>query len=247
MAYKCTEGTSAFAEMRAYLKKLNQMIVSQSSTEISRRVFILLATIILKVMEKNGFGFDSFENCFWNGYKKFMVIVGRKIESNINELALSIVRKWGDMSKLLSQIKKYSNVLAITCCSLNYLNELWLSMIYVNFMMIISCLMPLKLGDGYFALCDLFGVDNLRKFVFSFVLRKDNCGRATLISILYLMAFIVFYIFSIALFIFSAFEVWNNSTLTLKVFMLFYVLFSFFICGFVFLKKFLRKRHSFLK
>lgn len=106
--YNCIEGANAFSKMRACLKELNHTIVSQSSMDVVRRVFVLSMTIMLKVMEKNGFGFASFENCFWFGYRKFMQLIGKSTDSELCAFAEDITNRWNGISELLSSIKAYS-------------------------------------------------------------------------------------------------------------------------------------------
>ena len=108
-SYNCIEGTDAFLKMRDALKILNQIIVLQSSKEVSRRMFILSVTIIMKIMEKNGFGFDSFYNCFWFGYQKFSQMINHKIENIENDLALVIIKKWKELYQLLLEVRNYAS------------------------------------------------------------------------------------------------------------------------------------------
>lgn len=134
--------------------------------------------------------------------------------------------------------------IAVSCSSINSLRSFCISVFYVNTMMVLSCMMPLKLGDGYFALCDLLGVDNLRKFVFSFALHRNDVGKIPHIKHLYLVAFIIFYVITIATFISAAIRVWNSSTEALRILLLLYLAFSLLFCGIVFFYKLIKKRQE---
>ena len=132
----------------------------------------------------------------------------------------------------------------ILCCSFDRLQSFGAAMIYVNFMMIISCLLPLKLGDGYFALCDLFGIDNLRKTMYSFLLEKNRRKHISALHVIYIFAFLLFNIAGISLFLFSAYKLWCRSTLPLRILLLIYLFFSVLVCGTVFAIRVSKKRNE---
>lgn len=133
-------------------------------------------------------------------------------------------------------------LLSLSFYSSSNIEEFWGAMIYVNFMMIMSCMIPLKLGDGYFALCDLLGIDNLRKYIFSFITHQQTQGKVTAIRIVYLIAFLFFYIIAIIVFAFSALQMWYSSDGILQITIVFYLFFSLFLCGIVFIKKLLKEK-----
>ena len=106
--FQCVEGASAFEDMRASIRKLNQTINLQHSEDIAHRMFILANTIILKIIEKNGFGFDSFQHCFWDGYEEYLRLTGQTLPNDLGELAQKIGGRWKEMNELLVHLKSYS-------------------------------------------------------------------------------------------------------------------------------------------
>ncbi len=102
------EGSLAFTQMKQHLQKLSRTITAQPSSEVARRMFILSTTIIMKILEKNGYGFDTFRNCFWMGYQKFLDITGRKVDKLDKELESYISKKWHQLNELLLSNRKYS-------------------------------------------------------------------------------------------------------------------------------------------
>ena len=104
----CVEGALAFTQMRQHLQKLSRTIITQPASEVARRMFILSTTIILKVLEKNGYGFQSFRHCFWLGYQEFLDFTGRKADELDKELETYISKKWIYLMELLLSNREYS-------------------------------------------------------------------------------------------------------------------------------------------
>ncbi len=128
-------------------------------------------------------------------------------------------------------------LIALACSSISGFQEFCVATIYVNFMMIVSCMMPMKLGDGYFVLCDLLGVDNLRKYIFSFALHYHRGARKNIVHTIYFVVFLVFNGVSLMMLGVSVLRIWGQANGIFRMFIILNFAFTLLICCLTFAKR----------